>query len=336
MPKATLSAEYVRSVPIPDKGKVDHYDTAITGLILEVRATGGKTYYLRFRDPHGKQRQHKIGDAQSISFDKAKNAAQMLRSRVVLGESPAEERKVKRTIPTIKAYAAETYMPFVKGYKKSWHTDDAYLRNHVLPKFGSCHLDELTQEDVAAYHRSMRAKGYAAATANHVVVLISYMYTVAKKFKVAGADTNPASGIPMFEPVSRERYLSSEETQRLKLAIEHSKNPQLKYIVAMLILTGARKRELLDSRWEDFDLERKSWRIAMTKNGKPRHVPLSASALSVLAQVPRWDDCPYVLPNPQTKKPIVSFHMAWDTARKQAGLPEVRCHDLRHSFASFC
>jgi len=74
----------------------------------------------------------------------------------------------------------------------------------------------------------------------------------------------------------------------------------------------------------------------MTKNGKPRHVPLSSAALAVLAQVPRWEGCPYVLPNPKTRRPDVSFFCAWNAARKRAVLPEVRTHDLRHSFASNC
>ena len=122
----------------------------------------------------------------------------------------------------------------------------------------------------------------------------------------------------------------------MKLAVEASENPQLKHIVALSILSGCRKRELLDARWEDFDLERRNWRIPMTKIGKPRHVPLSSSALAVLAQIPRWEGCPYVLPNPKTKLPFVSYFYSWNTARKQAGLPEVRVHDLRHSFASNC
>ena len=109
MPNATLSAEFVRNaVCEAGKSKTDFYDIAITGFILEARSTGGKTYSLRYRDPHGKQRQHKIGDAQSISYDKARQAAQTLRSRVVLGESPAEERKIKRNIPTLGEYVADT------------------------------------------------------------------------------------------------------------------------------------------------------------------------------------------------------------------------------------
>jgi len=120
MPHANLDAHFVRNAICPEgKSKVDYYDTAITGFILEVRASGGKTFHLRYRDPHGKQRQHKIGDTKSLSFDKARQAAQVLRSRVVLGESPAEERKVKRAIPTVAEFAEERYMPFVKVIRRA-------------------------------------------------------------------------------------------------------------------------------------------------------------------------------------------------------------------------
>ena len=73
----------------------------------------------------------------------------------------------------------------------------------------------------------------------------------------------------------------------------------------------------------------------MTKSGKPRHVTLSGKVLEILASMPRWPGCPFVAPNPKTLKPYVSFFISWDTARKKAGMPEVRIHDLRHSAASF-
>jgi integrase len=109
----------------------------------------------------------------------------------------------------------------------------------------------------------------------------------------------------------------------------------LKYIVPMLIVTGARKREVLDARWEDFDFERRSWRIHTTKLGRPRHVPLSDSAVALLNSVPRFERCEWAFPNPKTKEPFVDIYYAWNTVRKAAGLAEVRIHDLRHSFASF-
>ena len=132
----------------------------------------------------------------------------------------------------------------------------------------------------------------------------------------------------------RERFLNEDEVRRLYDAVLTSENPMLKYIVPMLLLTGARKREVLDARWEDFDVDNRLWRIPFTKTGKPRTVPMSDGVMSVLETVPRVAGSAYVFPNPDTGKPYVTIHNAWDTVRKRAGLREVRMHDLRHSFAS--
>lgn len=337
MPTTTLDANVVRNAACgAGKSREDLYDTAISGFVLEMRASGGKTYYLRYRDTHGKQRQYRIGDAKSITFEQARTAAQTMRARVVLGDDPAEERAILRRVPTLEELAQERYLPFVKGYKRSWDADDSFLRNHVLPQLGKQHLDEITRQDIIAFHHAQRAKGYAPATANRFIILLRYMYNLAKKWEIPGSEKNPASGIPLFEENNkRERYLTTEETQRLIKEIRASDNPQLQHIVPLLLLTGCRKRELLDARWEHFDLPRRLWRIPISKSGKARHVPLSDGVLRMLEQVPRFADCPYVVPNPKTKQPYVSIYYSWNTARTDAGMPELRMHDLRHSFASF-
>ena len=115
---------------------------------------------------------------------------------------------------------------------------------------------------------------------------------------------------------------------------EQSRNKQLKYIVGLLIQCGCRVSELLHAEWSHFDLERRLWRIPQSKTGKARFVPLSQGALDLIAELPRYKGCPYLIPNPKTLKPWVGIFMSWDTARKQAGLADVRLHDLRHSFAS--
>ena len=335
MPNVNLDATFVRSaVCPPGKGKIDYYDNSITGFILEVRSTGGATFHLRYRDPHGKQRQHKIGDAKSISFDKARIAAQKLRSRVVLGESPIEEKKLRRSIPTIAELYKDTYLPHLQNTRRNMTSDLSFWKIHLLPRFGHKHLDELTQQDVIYAQQSMRKDGYADGTANKWIVQIRYMYNVAKKLKIPGAEFNPGADIKQITVEGRERFLSSDETERLRIAVEESENPQLKYIVALLLLLGCRKRELLDSKWEQFDLERRSWRIPLSKSGKARHVPLSSAVVGFLAQLPRWNGCHYVVPNPKTLKPFTGIHVSWNTARKRAGLADVRMHDLRHTFAS--
>ncbi|MBU0909907.1 MAG: integrase arm-type DNA-binding domain-containing protein, partial [Proteobacteria bacterium] len=167
MPIVSLSAEFVRNIVCPEgKAKENYYDTAITGFILEVRQTGGKTYALRYKDQHGRQCQHKIGDSKSISFDKAKNAAQILRSRVVLGEDPSAEKRTKRMVPTLEEFCRDRYMPFAKSYKRSWLSDESLLKNHILPRFGSYHMDKISQPDVIEFQNSLKTKGYSLGMAN--------------------------------------------------------------------------------------------------------------------------------------------------------------------------
>ena len=337
MPSITLDSNVVKNSVCPaGKGRLDLYDTAISGFILEVRSSGVKTYYLRYRDNHGKQKQHKIGDTKSLTFEQAKNAAQTLRARVVLGENLSAEKASLKNIPTLEQFSQNHYMPFIKGYKRSWDTDETMLRIHLLPRFGRLHLDEITTQDVIAFHHAMRAQGYASSTCNRPLVILRYMFNLAKKWNIEGAVRNPITGMTLFEENNkRERYLSSVEVKRLYDTLATSSNPQLKNIVPLLLLTGCRKRELLDAKWEHIDIERYTWRIPISKSGKARYVPLSTEVLNLLSQVPRFEACPYVVPNPRTKLPYASIDYAWDNARRKAGLAEVRMHDLRHSFASF-
>ena len=337
MPSVTLDSNVVKTSVCPaGKGRLDLYDTAISGFILEVRSSGVKTYYLRYRDNHGKQKQHKIGDTKSLTFEQAKNAAQTLRARVVLGENLSAEKASLKNIPTLEQFSQNHYMPFIKGYKRSWDTDETMLRIHLLPRFGRLHLDEITTQDVIAFHHAMRAQGYASSTCNRPLVILRYMFNLAKKWNIEGAVRNPITGMTLFEENNkRERYLSSVEVKRLYDILATSSNPQLKNIVPLLLLTGCRKSELLDAKWEHIDIERFTWRIPISKSGKARYVPLSTEVLNLLSQLPRFEACPYVVPNPRTKLPYASIDYAWDNARRKAGLAEVRMHDLRHSFASF-
>jgi integrase len=335
MPNADLDAAFVRNAVCPEgKSKINFFDNAITGFVLECRASGGKTYALRHRDSHGRQRQIKIGDVKSITFDRARSAAEKLRSRAVLGENPAEEREIKRAIPTIAEVYRDTYLPHIQSYRRNMISDLSFWKNHLLPKFGHKHLEELTTEAVVEAQQSMRKAGYAKGTANKWIVQLRFMYNVLKKAKVPGSEFNPAAGIKQFRVEGRERFLSPEETERLRVAVESSENVQLKHIVALALMLGCRKMELLRAKFEDFDLERRTWKIPLSKSGKARHVPLSTAAVTVLKHLPRWDNVPWILPNPHTLKPFTHLNESWKTATLRAGLKGFRFHDLRHSFAS--
>jgi integrase len=335
MPNANLDAAFVRNAVCPaGKTKETYYDESITGFCLECRATGGKTYALRYRDQYGTQRQHKIGDAKSVSFDKARSAAEKLRSRVVLGENPAEEKQVKRTILTVAALYQDLYLPHLQKTRRNMGSDLSFWKNHLMPRFGNKRLDEIKPADVVNAQTEMRDAGYAPGTANKYIVQLRYMYNVAKRAKVPGSEFNPAAEVQQYRVEGRERFLSAEEIERLRLAVARSENTQLKYIIALLLMLGCRKRELLDAKWDQFDVERRTWRIPLSKSGLSRHVPLSLGAIAVLDTLRRWNGCPYVVPNPYTFKPFTGINESWKTALRRAGIKGCRLHDLRHTFAS--
>lgn len=336
MPVLNLTQPLLKTLGCPaGKRKVDYFDAQCKGLLLEIRESGGCTYYLRFTDVRSKIRQLKIGDSRDLSLAQARQLADKHRNEIALGQDPFEAKAVLKQIPTISEFIHERYIPFVAGYKRSWECDRGLFKNHIEPRWGKKYLDQITKADLITLFAEHR-KTHAPGSCNRLLILLRYMFNLAIKWETPGITKNPTSGFPLMkEDNKHERFLSKNEAEVLYGHLKQSDNPMLQFIVPMLILTGARKREVLDARWEDFDFERRTWRIHTTKLGRPRHVPLSDGAVSLLNSVPRFPDCSWAFPNPKTLKPYVSIHYSWDSARKAAGLSDVRIHDLRHSFASF-
>jgi integrase len=336
MPKIALNASLVRELTTPEgKLKYDFFDITCKGLLLEVRATGGKTYYFRYQDARGKTRQLRLARTTDIELSQARQLVSTKRTQLAMGVDPAKEKEVLRQVPTFADFIEKEYLPYVMNYKRSWKTDVSLLKNHLLPPFGKLYLDEISRKDMIKLVHDRRTAGAAASSTNRLLILMRYIFNLALRWEVPGIKLNPTKNLPLMQENNKcERYLSVDEAKRLYEATCQSENPLLRYIIPMLILTGARKREVLDAKWKDFDIQRCTWRIPLPKSGKARHVPLSDGALAILRELPQRSDVPYVFANQKTREPYASIFNSWNTARKRANLPDVRVHDLRHSFAS--
>ena len=335
MPKLNLTQGFVRKSEI-QKGlaSVDYYDERMPGLLLKVLSSGRKTYYIRYKNLKKVSCQRKIGNAVILKLSEARALARRKLAEVAMGGDPFTD-KSEILSPTLEAFAANDYIPYVKTYKKSWEMDISRIRNHLLPYFGAVRMKDIEKRDVVQLIND-QLPIYKPGSINRVIILLRYIFNLAIKWEVHGVFRNPTAGIPLLKENNQvERFLSAEEAKALLIAIKASKNPMLQHIVSMLLLTGARKREVLDAKWEDFDIERKIWRIPNTKAGKARIVPLSDTAIVVLIKLRKKKRSPYAFANPVSLKPYKSIYYSWHTARKMAGLSDVRIHDLRHSFASF-
>ena len=336
MPKVKLDHAFASTAGCePGRKKTDYYDEGTTGFVLECRCTGGRTWYLRYEDRAGRQKQHKIGRFEDVTFAAAKKKAQQLRSEVTLGGDPGATKALAKAIPLYRELSV-MHLADAKLHQRSYSTTEMYVRRHIVPKWGKTRLTDIDSRAVAQWLSEKQAEGLAPATVEKIRVILGRSYELGSRWAIPGAEKNPTRGVPR-KPLNnaRERFLSAEEAARLRVAVAASQNSQLQHIVGLLLLTGARVRELLDARWEHVDVERRAWLIPTSKTGKPRHVPLSAAALAIVAALPRFKDCPWLVPNPDTRKPYVSIKHGWQRAIRVAKLPGLRIHDLRHSAASF-
>ena len=336
MPKVVLTSSLVRLSVCPSgTRRVDYFDTAFPGFFLEVRASGGKTFYQRYRDHRGRERQFKIGSARVLTVSQARRKARSILASAILGNDPQEERKELRATPTFNEFVRDSYLPFVKNAKRSWRTDETVLRIHILPKLGHLPLDQISDENVADLLRRLRDAGYASGTTNRVLILIRFIYNLGRKWGVPGCGKNPTTGLKTVPDVCRERFLTNHEAQQLLSALDVDENRVAANSIKLLLLTGARRNEITHAKWDYVGWEQRTLLVPIAKSGKARLVRLNSAALELLRSLPRLEHNPYIFPSQVTGRPSASLHFPWTRIRKRCGLTDVRLHDLRHSFASF-
>jgi integrase len=147
--------------------------------------------------------------------------------------------------------------------------------------------------------------------------------------------SNPVRGVERFREQKRDRWVTPEEMPRLIEAIHAEPNLYVRAALWLLILTGLRKSEMLQIKWEDIDSARSEMRIPRTKAGRTHYLPLSKPAIEVLHSIPRLEGNPYVFPGAREGKHLVNIDKTWGEIRRVAGLPDVRLHDLRRSVGSW-
>jgi integrase len=336
MPVVELSSVFVKTATCPvGQRKIDFFDTKQIGFMVEVRCSGRKTYYQRYSEERGRERQFKIGAADVLTFEQARRKGRSVLARALLGESPQARRQEIRAIPTLNSFVSNSYLPFIKTYKRSWRTDETILRLHVLRTLGGLALDEINTDRVVGLITGMKSKGYATATSNRVLVILRYLYNLALKWKVPGLDHNPTAGVELNPEVQRSRFLSKEEAQRLVSSLAADENRVAANAILLLLLTGGRRNEITQAKWEHVIWSERKLLVPLSKSGKPRWISLSSSAIELLSALPRSNEDVFIFPSAVTGRPCASLWFPWRRIRARAQLDDVRLHDLRHSFASF-
>lgn len=328
-----LTLTMIEKASLPAKGSAWLWDASTPGLGVRILASGSRSYVYRYGSGRrGVSRRVTLGQHGAITLEQARQLARKMIGARADGRDPAGERARARGVPTLREFSAEYLAQHSDRHKRpaSAAVDRELFELHLLPAFGSRPLDKITREDVARWHRR---KHETPTRANHCLALLSHVYTIAQRWGILEGAVNPARGVVRYQLPKRERYLSLDELQRVGVELAKSDSASAAAL-RVLILTGARRSEVLGLRWDAVDLRAGVAKLATRKRG-PLLLVLPAAACAVLAEIEPGHVGPWCFPG-RGKGPLAgdSLSHAWEVIRARAGLADVRVHDLRHSFAS--
>jgi integrase len=321
----------------PSKHRIEFCDSELSGFYVEVRATspGAGTYYLRYKDEAGKTCHQKIGRTSQLSLGEARRRAKILKAEIQLGADPRGEAKAQKAVITLEVLFEEHYLPYVKPRKRSWKRDVELFRR-IQPVFGARRLNEITRQQIQTFHTALLGQHLAAATCDHHLKLLRHALNLAIDWGML--EKNPAARVPLFNRDNKvENYLDDDRLAVLLGVLRTDENRAVCQIATFLLSTGARLNEALSARWGQIDRDTRVWRIpaSNSKSKRVRSVPLNDSALEVLRQVGTEGRHEHVFVNEQTGQRYTTIHKVWGRLRREAGVPFLRIHDLRHLYASF-
>ena len=337
--KELMSGDPMINLVCSDTRKsVEFVDIGGVGLYLKVtkNSPGVGTYFLRYKNSNGVTAHEKLGRTVEVSLDEARRKALQLKAEIAAGHDPRKQAKASKAVLTFATFFTEHYLPHVKPRKRSWNKDESMFRVRLNHAFGSKRLNQISRREVMSFHtRLLEVDGLSPASCDHHLKLMRRMFNLAVEWEII--EKNPLTRISLFKEDNKvENYLTPEQLKRLLHVLHTDKNRMTCNVMLFLLSTGARLNEALSAKWSQVDIGNRVWVIPATnsKSKKVRSVPLNQSALDVLTQL-GTKDRKYLFMSHRSNTHLKEIHTGWKTLREKAGLPHLRIHDLRHSFASF-
>ncbi|MDG4647105.1 site-specific integrase [Roseibacterium sp. SDUM158017] len=244
---------------------------------------------------------------------------------------------------TLNAFFDEHYFPHCLATTRGHRHTRLTYEKHLRDTLGPMRWEEITPLALNAWLRRQVQEALKNTTINKHIFLVNRLLRTARDWGAIPEGVRPPPYLRKLATGDyRQRFLSQEEIARLLAECDRINHPYLSLFIRFLLLTGARKGEARKAKWRDMEIAVGLWRVPVSKNGRSRRIMLSAAAIQVLRRTEarsrelglRVSADDYVFLNPRTGTCYNSFHIAYFKARDAAGLPDVRIHDLRHTFAS--
>ncbi len=330
--RLTRNALDRQALPVGDEA-VYYFDDALPGFGVRVSPKGRKVFVVQGRVGTEKVRKT-IGPYPAISPEDARRRAASILSAMAEGIAPDRAVDLVSTTDALRRWLAEHVATKLKP-----RTGIDYRRlveKTLIPRIGNRPVKAVTREELAAIHH---AKRETPREANHLIAVAKSFFSWAEDSGLRPRETNPARRIRAYPENRRERFLGVDELARVAEAIEALETTRRisRHAAAgirLCILTGARQGEIRILKWREVDIERRLLLLEDSKTGR-KPIFLNRPAIEILNGLPRLAGNPHVIVGAKAGEAYNSLSRVWEKIREEAGLEDVRLHDLRHTFASF-
>ena len=350
-----LTERVVKAAEVGER-KYVIFDEDCAGFGLCVFESGRKGFILIYRAA-GRQRRMTIGTWPSWSVTAARDEAKRLKRDIDRGEDPMDIRTTARQAPTVKELIdrfIDEHLPKLEGTNAK--DQISMLNGLVLPDWRTRKVADITPTDVdrlltkIALGRPRPSKTAPKTKrrtplkppkptpirANRAGEVLRKMFSLAVTWKMR--TDNPATAFRKRPETARERFLSFDEIQRLADVLDDDHEQRSARIIRLCMLTGARVGEVRTATFDQFNLDLAIWtkQAAYTKQRRVHRVPISHEAVALirLRRTASPKGCPFLFPGDMPGQPMADLSRFWERVRVKADIPDVRIHDLRHTFAS--
>ena len=328
-----LTDNLVRRTLAPAQGQHFLWDDEVKGFALRVTSGGARSFVLDYR-VEGRQRRITLGSYPDWSLQAARRAAKDMKRLVDQGHDPMGDRHDERRAPTMKdLWERYQIEHLARKAARSQADERSMWEKIILPRLANIKVRRVASSDIDALHEDITKVRGTPVRANRVIEVLRKAFNLAIRWE--WIDRNPTVGVRRNPEEKRHRYLSREEIGRLVTALNAHPEKVSADAIKLLMLTGARRGEVLNASWDQFDLKNGIWvkPSSHTKQRRLHRVPLNGPALRLLLELKTRSIGPFVFSGADGR-PLTDVKRSWSSICKTARIEGCRLHDLRHSFAS--
>ena len=335
MPTKKLTAAAVERLAPPERGRVEYFDSVLTGLSLRITDKGRKSWSLMYRTA-GRQRRLTLGGYPALDLKEARAAAKAALQEVGKGNDPATAKRDRRVhMPDVFEHVVDEFLEkHAKRHTRSWPETERIFRAYVTPRWRSRPITAISRHEVIDL-LEMIHDGNGPIMANRTLAAVRKLFNWALERDIV--ETSPVANIraPGRE-TKRDRTLSDPEVKALWNGCEELGWPFGSFI-RVLLLTAQRRDEVATMKWDDLNLENHepTWILPReaTKADRAHAVPLAPVVVEILGDMPQVGSYVFMTGR-RGDKSISGYSVMKRRIDEITGLDGWTIHDLRRTAAS--